>query len=97
MASKEITVNVPQDLDPVYSNMIQIAFRDDEFTFLFLHQIPNINQAKAKSIVTISPKHAKKFLGVLQQSIAEFEAKFGTIEAPKEQQATDTVTMRGYS
>ncbi|HIJ06843.1 MAG: hypothetical protein XE11_0402 [Methanomicrobiales archaeon 53_19] len=97
MASKEITVNVPQDLDPVYSNMIQIAFRDDEFTFLFLHQIPNINQAKAKSIVTISPKHAKKFLTVLQQSVAEFESKFGTIEPPKEQQAGESVTMRGYS
>ncbi len=97
MASKEITVNVPQDLDPVYSNMIQIAFRDDEFTFLFLHQIPNINQAKAKSIVTISPKHAKKFLTVLQQSVAEFESKFGTIEPPQEQQAGDSVTMRGYS
>ena len=97
MAQKENTVNVPQDLDPVYSNMIQIAFRDDEFTFLFLHQIPNINQAKAKSIVTISPKHAKKFLTVLQQSVAEFESKFGTIEAPKEQLTGDSVTMRGYS
>ncbi|MCP1714995.1 hypothetical protein J2T58_000843 [Methanocalculus alkaliphilus] len=97
MTQKEITVNVPGSLDPVYSNMIQIAFRDDEFTLMFLHQIPNINQAKAKAIVTISPKHAKKLLLVLDQSVKEFESKFGTIEQPTEQKANESVTMRGYS
>lgn len=41
--SHEIAVNIPQSLDPVYSNMIQIAYKDDEFTFVFLHQIPGVN------------------------------------------------------
>lgn len=77
--------------------MIQIAFKDDEFTLLFLHQIPNLNQAKAKAIVTISPKHAKKLLAVLKQTVSEFESKFGEIEAPKEPPAGESVTMRGYS
>ena len=30
MTSQEISVNIPPTLDPVYSNMIQIAYKDDE-------------------------------------------------------------------
>ncbi|MDD1639123.1 MAG: DUF3467 domain-containing protein, partial [Methanomicrobiales archaeon] len=37
---RELQVQVPQDLDPVYSNRIQIAYKEDEFTFMFLHEIP---------------------------------------------------------
>ena len=40
MTGQEISVNIPPTLDPVYSNMIQIAYKDDEFTFMFLHQPP---------------------------------------------------------
>jgi hypothetical protein len=36
MTGQEISVNIPPTLDPVYSNMIQIAYKDDEFTFMFL-------------------------------------------------------------
>ncbi|MBS1194519.1 MAG: uncharacterized protein H6R29_451, partial [Methanomicrobia archaeon] len=56
---RELQVQVPQDLDPVYSNRIQIAYKEDEFTFMFLHEIPGINQARAKAFVSISPRHAK--------------------------------------
>ncbi|MDD1692540.1 MAG: DUF3467 domain-containing protein, partial [Methanoregula sp.] len=51
MTGQEISVNIPPTLDPVYSNMIQIAYKDDEFTFMFLHQLPQVNQARAKAIV----------------------------------------------
>ena len=33
--------------------MIQIAYKDDEFTFMFLHQLPQVNQARAKAIVSL--------------------------------------------
>ncbi len=56
MANREISVNIPGNLDPVYSNRIQIAYKEDEFTFLFLHEIPGMNQARGgKAIVSISP------------------------------------------
>jgi hypothetical protein len=98
MSNQEIQVQMPPDLDPVYSNMIQIAFKDDEFTFLFLHQIPGTNQARAKAIVSISPRHAKSLLAVLERSVAEFEEKFGTLEPPGERKAEGvTTTLSGYS
>ena len=98
MTGQEISVNIPPTLDPVYSNMIQIAYKDDEFTFMFLHQLPQVNQARAKAIVSITPAHAKNLLGVLTKTVADYESKFGTISAPKETQATEKVsTLSGYS
>ena len=86
MTGQEISVNIPQTLDPVYSNMIQIAYKEDEFTFLFLHQLPQVNQARAKAIVSITPTHAKNLLAVLTKTMADYEGKFGTV-----------TTLRGYS
>ena len=98
MTAQEISVNIPPTLDPVYSNMIQIAYKDDEFTFMFLHQLPQVNQARAKAIVSITPAHAKNLLGVLQKSIADYEGKFGTISPAKEAHPAESVTtLRGYS
>ena len=74
MTGQEISVNIPPTLDPVYSNMIQIAYKDDEFTFMFLHQLPQVNQARAKAIVSITPSHAKNLLLVLTKTIADYES-----------------------
>ncbi len=98
MTGQEISVNIPPTLDPVYSNMIQIAYKDDEFTFMFLHQLPQVNQARAKAIVSITPAHAKNLLGVLTKTVADYELKFGTISTPKEAQGSEKVsTLSGYS
>jgi len=96
MPSTEINVQIPPTLDPVYSNMIQIAFKDDEFTMMFLHQLPSVNQAKAKAIVSISPQHAKKLLAALQKSVTDYEAKFGSI-SPSEKSEGETSALQGYS
>ena len=60
MTGQEISVNIPPTLDPVYSNMIQIAYKEDEFTFLFLHHLLQVNQARAKAIVSIPPERCEK-------------------------------------
>lgn len=98
MSSHEIAVNIPNTLDPVYSNMIQIAYKEDEFTFVFLHQIPGVNQARAKAIVSITPQHAKTLLSVFSKTMADYEAKFGKVEPAQGKQQGDSVTtIRGYS
>ncbi|MBN1431521.1 MAG: DUF3467 domain-containing protein [Methanomicrobiaceae archaeon] len=99
MEKREITVNLPPDLDPVYSNRIQVAYKDDEFTFVFLHEIPGTNQARAKSVVSISPKHAKNFSQVLAKTMADYEAKFGEIPSAADSKDGNpgNVTIHGYS
>jgi hypothetical protein len=95
MTNKEIQVTIPQTVEPVYSNMIQIAYKEDEFTFMFLHQIPGINQARGKAIVTLSPTHAKSLLTVLEKTVREYEEKFRSLDTA--QPNDSNVTMRGYS
>ena len=98
MANREISVNIPSDLDPVYSNRIQIAYKEDEFTFLFLHEIPGMNQARGKAIVSISPRHAKNLLEVLAKSVHDYEQKFGALKSAENAPPADAnVTIRGYS
>ena len=98
MEKREIAVNLPSDLDPVYANSIQVAYKDDEFTFVFLHEIPGTNQARAKAIVSISPKHAKNFSLVLGKSVGDYEQKFGEIKSAGAENASEhNVTIRGYS
>jgi hypothetical protein len=97
MTTHEISVNLPPTLDPVYSNRIQIAFKEDEVTFIFLHEIPGTNQARAKAIVSISPRHAKSLHDALGNSLRDYENKFGKIEGAMEKAPVENVTMRGYS
>jgi hypothetical protein len=98
MTGQEISVNIPQTLDPVYSNMIQIAYKEDEFTFLFLHQLPQVNQARAKAVVSITPTHAKNLLAVLTKTMQDYESKFGTVSPPKDAHGKENVTtLSGYS
>lgn len=82
--TKELNVDIPQDVEPTYANLAQISHKDDEFTLNFLHRIPNTDQAKAKSIVTITPQHAKRLLKALKDNIQKYESKFGKIELPEE-------------
>ena len=96
MGNNEIQVTMPQTVEPVYSNMIQIAYKEDEFTFIFLHQIPGINQARGKAIVTLSPSHAKNLLTVLEKTVQEYENKFRSLEPPS-QNDQNVTSMRGYS
>ncbi|MBP2132957.1 hypothetical protein J2128_000878 [Methanomicrobium sp. W14] len=99
MEKHDLAVNLPQDLDPVYANRIQIAYKDDEFTFVFLHEIPGTNHARAKAIVSISPKHAKNFSGVLSKMISDYEEKFGEINTTSDSKngVDSGMTIRGYS
>ncbi|KQC03625.1 MAG: hypothetical protein APR53_04885 [Methanoculleus sp. SDB] len=97
MTKREISVNLPQNLDPVYSNRIQVAYKDDEFSFIFMHEMAGTNQARAKAVVSISPKHAKNFAEILTKSVRDYEAKFGEIKAPSAEKTDDeNVTIRGY-
>ncbi|OKY77295.1 MAG: Hypothetical protein, DUF3467 family [Candidatus Methanohalarchaeum thermophilum] len=84
--SKELNVNIPEETQPTYANLVQISHKDDEFTLNFLHRIPNTNQANAKAIVSITPQHAKRLKRALEQNIQKYESKFGKIDLPEEEE-----------
>jgi|GEM_PF-1821078 len=81
---KEINIEIPGNLQPVYSNSIQINHKDDEFTFSFVQMVPMTNKGHMKAIVAITPKHAKRLLNALQDNIKKYESRFGEIGLPEE-------------
>ncbi|KXA96865.1 hypothetical protein AKJ37_04220 [candidate division MSBL1 archaeon SCGC-AAA259I09] len=86
---KELNIQVPEDLEPTYSNMIQIGHSDDEFSLRFIQRVHGTGMAKMKSIVSISPKHAKRLRNALEENIKKYENKFGEIELPEEDKTED--------
>lgn len=82
----QISVQIdPQTGTGVYSNLMMISHRKEEFIldFLFVQpqrapQGPAI--ASLRSRVITSPEHAKRILRALQENIRRYENTFGLIE-----------------
>jgi len=86
----QIAVQVdPQLGNGVYSNLMMISHRKEEFILDFLFLQPQ-KAPQGQSIATLrsrvitSPEHAKRVLRALQENIARYEASYGPI-----QEATD--------
>lgn len=83
---KELQVKVG-DVVPVFSNSANIAHKDDEFTFTFMHLFPvpgQPPQGTVKAVVTLTPQHAKRFLNALKDNIQKYEQTFGEIKLVEE-------------
>lgn len=89
-AEQQIAVQIdPHKGDGIYSNLMMISHRKEEFIldFMFL-QPQRATQGGAvatlRSRVITSPEHAKRILRALQENLARYENMYGTI-----QEATD--------
>ena len=63
-----------------YINMALVNHTETEFTIDFIYVQPQQPKAKVRSRVITNPKHMKRLLVAMQDNLAKFEAKFGTIE-----------------
>jgi len=93
---QQLSVKMPDTLEPVYSNMIRISHKDDEFTLTFLHRMPETNLAMERAMVTITPQHAKRLLRALTANLQKYESTFGKIKLledtePKEKSNVEVV------
>ena len=77
---KELKINItPDKAQGVFTNLALIAHTPTEFVLDFAQLMPGIQQANVVSRVVVTPDQAKKILGALQNNIAQYEKKFGTI------------------
>ncbi len=71
----------------IYANLAMIAHSSSEFVIDFIRLMPGVAKAKVKSRIVITPEHAKRLLGALQENVQKYENSFGSIkqaeEAPK--------------
>jgi len=80
---KSITVEISKDLEGgVYFNQALIIHTNKEFMMDFGLALPD-GKIKVQSRVITNPVDAKAFLNALQENVANFEKKHGTINIPK--------------
>jgi hypothetical protein len=78
-------VQVKIELDPetaqgMYINMAMVNHNESEFTLDFIYVQPQEPKGKVRARIISSPKHTKRLLLALQDSVAGYERKFGTID-----------------
>jgi hypothetical protein len=77
-----IQIEVPPDLQPVYSNLARIAHAPAEFVLDLARLLPGDTKATVTSRVVMSPVALKLFVQALNENLGRYEATFGTINIP---------------
>ena len=76
----QVNVQVPPDLDAVYSNLALITHSASEIIIDFARMLPNIPKAKVHARIVTTPLHAKLLLRALSENLEKYEAQFGEIK-----------------
>jgi Protein of unknown function (DUF3467) len=64
----------------VFVNMAMLNHTETEFTLDLVYLQPQPAKAVVRARAITTPKHMKRLLHALQDNIAKYEARFGTIE-----------------
>jgi len=77
-----LPIEIPPDLEPVYSNMARIAQAPAEFVLDMARFLPGENKAVVAARVIMSPVALKLFVKALNETLTRYEATYGTINIP---------------
>ncbi len=79
--NNELSIELSEEMaEGIYSNLAIITHSNSEFVLDFIRIMPGIPKAKVKSRIILTPEHAKRLLGALQDNINRFEAHNGSIK-----------------
>jgi hypothetical protein len=74
-----------KEAEGIYSNIAFIAHSPSEVIIDFARALPGLPKARVYARIVMTPQHAKMLLGALQQNLGKYEAQFGAIKVPGEQ------------
>jgi len=77
-----VSLTVPANLEPAYSNFALITHSPSEFVLDFAQVMPQVPHARVVARVVTTPVHAKLLLRALAENVGRFEAQFGVIAPP---------------
>ena len=77
-------LEIPNNLEVEYVNLVRIAHSPSELVFDFAHLLPGVSPARVTSRIVMSPLGAKLFYRALGENLAKYEAAFGEIQVPGE-------------
>ncbi|MBN8230869.1 DUF3467 domain-containing protein [Corallococcus macrosporus] len=68
-----------------YSNLVLVNHTDSEFVLDFLYVQPQQPLARVRSRIITSPRHAKRLLKALQESVQRYESRYGPVPLDEEE------------
>lgn len=79
--NNELSIELSEEIaEGIYSNLAIITHSNSEFVVDFIRIMPGIPKAKVKSRIVLTPEHAKRLLGALQDNVNRYEAHNGPIK-----------------
>lgn len=82
-AGKQVPqIEIPEDLQPLYVNVVRITHSPSEMVFDFARILPGTEPSKVISRLLMSPLSAKLFHRALGENLSKYEANFGEIKLP---------------
>ena len=74
--SNELSIELSEETaEGIYSNLAIITHSNTEFVLDFIRVMPGVPKAKVKSRIILTPEHAARLLGALQDNLVRFEAQ----------------------
>ncbi len=64
-----------------YVNMATVTHTETEFVLDFIYVQPQQPRARVRSRVITSPRHLKRLLAAMQDSLHRYEQRYGVVEA----------------
>ena len=80
----QINIELPADLDAVYSNFAIISHSPSEIVIDFARLLPGTPKAKVLTRIILTPLNAKLLLRALQENLNKYEEKFGEVRTPSD-------------
>lgn len=81
--NKKIDIEIkPEVAQGRYANLVIITHSSSEFILDFVQNMPGLPKMQVASRVIMTPEHAKRLLGALNENIRKYESQFGEIRLP---------------
>ena len=82
-------IDLPEDLQAAYVNLVRISHSPMEILFDFASLLAGQPRARVLSRLVMSPLGAKLLLRALAENLARYEAAFGEIQVPMDSQLAE--------
>jgi hypothetical protein len=82
MDIKQISLIIPDGVQPVYSNLVRISHSPADLVLDFAHILPGEQVGKINARIVMSPLSTKLLHMALTEHLVTFEQNFGEIKTP---------------
>jgi hypothetical protein len=78
--ASQLQIQMDEDIaNGLYMNLALVNFTETEFTLDFIYVQPQLPRGRVRSRIITNPKHARRLLLALQDSLARYESLHGPI------------------